>query len=184
MTIGTPTFYPAGPIEIRDGTVAAVKTVTGFANVFGNRVAPTKSEQLPLACVWHAGDRTEPWGDANVGAPSFDHTLSMAVDIMVAAGTEDQLNADIVLLMERVRAALLTDPDWVNLSEAVTRADATYSYPQEGTFAYARGVIEFELKFRSEWEPALPNALTSVVASYPPATAGPLMSVTLPGAAP
>ena len=83
MTIGAPSYYPAGPIDIRDGTIARVKAMTGFANVFGNRVLPTKDSQMPFACVWHAGDRTEPNGDANTGVPSFDHTLLMAVSIVV-----------------------------------------------------------------------------------------------------
>lgn len=182
MAIGTVEWFPAGPIEIRDATIARVKALTGFTNVFGNRVKPTKPEHLPVACVWHMGDRTEPWGEANVGAVGFDHTLSMAVDVMVRAGSEDALNAEIVALVEPVRLALLTEPTWVNLFEAVTKADAHYSYPDEGGFLYARGVIEFELRFRSEWSPATPNDFRGMAITGPAGL--PLQGITLPGATP
>lgn len=155
--IGTVEWFPAGPIEIRDATIARVTALTGFTNVFGNRVRPTKSDMLPLACIWHMGDRTDPWGEANVGPVRLDHTLAMAIDVMVKAGKEEDLNAEIVGIVEPIRLALLTDPSWRGLAEAVTKADVHYSYPDEGGFLYARGVIEFELKFRSEWTPAAPN---------------------------
>lgn len=182
MAVGTVAYYPAGPIDIRDATVASVRALTGFTNVFGNRVRPTKPDMLPLACVWHMGDRTEPWGDANVGSVRFDHTLGMAVDVMVKAGTEDQLNAEIVGLVEPVRLALLTDPAWVGMFEAVTKADVNYSYPDEGGFLYARGVIEFELKFRSEWSPATPNDFLQMAVTGPAGL--PQQVTTLPGTAP
>ncbi len=179
MVAGTVEWFPAGPIDIRDGTISRVMALTGFANVFGNRVRPTKSDQLPLACIWHMGDSTEPWGDANVGSVRFDHTLGLAVDIMVKAGNEDQLNAEIVGLAEPVRLALLTDPSWICLSEAVTKADIHYSYPDEGGFIYARSVIAFEFKFRSEWSPATLNDFLEMAVSSP--TGLPQQIITLPG---
>ena len=180
--VGTVTYFPASPIEIRDATIARVKALTGCTNVFGNRVAPTKSDQLPLACVWHMGDRTEPWGDANCGPPSFIHTLGLAVDVMVKAGTEDQLNAEIVGLMEPLRLALLTDPSWLAFVEDVTRAEVRYSYPEEGSFIYARAVLDLEVHFRSEWAPAAPNDFLGVVVNT---SAGlPQQVITLPGTDP
>ena len=183
--IGTVEYFPAGPIEIRDATIALVKALTGFANVFGNRVAPLKSDQLPLACVWHTGDRTEPWGAANTGAVSFIHTLGLAIDVMVKAGSEDQLNAEIVGLVEPLRLALLTDSSWVGLVEDITRAEVQYSYPDEGTFIYARGVLTVEVHFRSEWAPAVPNdfqRFDAAVGSDPNSFLEQIIS--LPGATP
>ncbi len=179
MIVGAPTYYPAGPIQIRDGTFDRVKVMTGFANVFKQRVLPTKDDQLPLACVWHGGDRTEPWGDANVGPPSFDHTLAIVVDIMTKAASQNALDAPIVDLVERLRATLLTDPTWVNLFEACSRCDVAYTYPGEGNFFYAKGTVTFELTFRSEWEPVIQTDFTEMDTTYPPT--GLLQTIDLQG---
>ena len=165
MTIGAPTFFPAGPIAIRDGTVSRIQAIPGFIKVYPFRTLPTKDENLPAACVWHAGERTDPWGDDNVGAPSFNHALTLAVDIVTAAPSETSLDASVVPLVEAVRATLLTDPTWVNLSEGVRRCDVRYSYPKETDTFLAVGTIEFEVTFRSTWEPYLPNTLTNVAAN-------------------
>ena len=155
--------------------------LTGFANVFGNRGAPTKAEQLPLACIWHMGDRTEPWGDANAGPPAFEHTLILAVDVMVKAASEDQLNVEITGLVEPLRLALLTDPSWLEMVDSVHRAEVRYSYPDEGTFIYARGVVEFELKFSSQWLPAVPNDLREVAVMVGAGSGAFAQSFALPG---
>ena len=158
MTVGTPTFYPAGPIQIRDGTAARVKAMSGFANVYSQRVLPTKDTQMPFACVWHAGDRTEPWGDDNVGAPRFDHSLTMIVDVVIASTSQAALDAPIVDLVERLRATLLTDPTWVALFESCERCDATYEYP-DGGFLYAHGVVQVRSDVPFRVEPGHPECL-------------------------
>lgn len=152
--VSAPVFLPAGPLAIRDGTLARVKAATGFANAWTQRPLPTKDEDLPFAIVWHGGDRTEPMGDANVGPPSFDHTLKLVVVVAVTAETPDGLDADVVAVTEAVRAALLTDPSWLALVEACTKADVGYAFPGDGQIPYARGLIEIEVTYRSEWPPA------------------------------
>lgn len=162
MTIGTPTYFPAGPIAIRDGAVALLTAMPGLKTVFAFRTLPTKPEHLPAACVYHAGDRTKPMGDANVGVPSFEHTLSLVVDVITAAPTEASLDSTVVPLVEAVKAALLTDPRWVNLIEACERVDTRYSYPKEGETFLCVGTVEFEVTFSSEWAPVAENDLREI----------------------
>lgn len=171
MPIGEPVFYPASPIEIRDGTAArltADATAIGLKNVFKSRTIPTKDDQIPFAAVWHAGERTEPNGDANVGSPSFIHTLTLVIDVVAKAGNETALDTSIVNLVETIRATLLTDPTWVNLFEGIERCDTRYSYPKETNDFLVEAMIEIEVTFRSEWPPYLPNMLKTVTVTPTP----------------
>ena len=182
MPTPAPEFFPAGPSDIIDGTLVRAKAASGFAG-WKQRALPTKDEDLPFVLVWHGGDRTEPWGDANVGAPTFDHTLKLIVVVAVTAETPDGLDAGIVAATERVRAALLTDPSWIGLFEACTKADVGYAFPGDGQIPYARGLIEFEVAFRSEWAPVVLNDFVDMAVGSPggSATAGlPQQVITLP----
>ena len=179
----TPEYFPAGSLEIRNGTFVRVAAATGYKNVWTQRALPTKDDQLPFAIVWHGGDRTEPWGEANVGVPSFEHTLKIVVVIAVTAETPDGLDPTIVEVTEGVRAALLTDPTWIGLFEACTKADVGYAFPGDGQIPYARGLIEFEVTYRSEWPPATPNDFRTMAVTVGGAGL-PQQVITLPGATP
>ena len=180
--IGTPEFFPAGPTEIIDGTLARAKAAAGVTNAWKQRPLPVKDEDVPFVLVWHGGDRTEPWGAANTGAPSFDHTLKLIVVVAVTAETPDGLDPLVTATTERVRAALLTDPSWIGLFEACIKADIGYAFPGDGQIPYARGLIEFEVMFRSEWPPATPNDFRTMAVTGPAGL--PLQVITLPGDAP
>ena len=168
MTVGTAEYFPdGGPIVIRDMAWNLVKTLTGFKNVWRQRALPEKPDQVPLASVWSPGDQTEPWGDANSGPPKFRHTMRLVVDIVTSTSTVDDLDPAVVALVEGVKARLLTDPAFVNLVESVERCDTAYSYPGEGSQLYARGVIEIEVVFHSEWAPVADNDLIEATFSNP-----------------
>ena len=170
MPIGSPTYYPASPVAIRDGTWQRVQTIQAFAgNVFRARLMPTKDMLLPYAMVHLVGERTEPWGDANTAEPSLDHTLTLGVEIVMASPAANAAgnaatapDADIVALVETVKATLMTDPTWVNLFEGLERANVRYAYPTESTELQVSALIEFDLTFRSSWEPYVPNDLTEI----------------------
>ena len=159
---GCPVFYPAGPIAIRDGTYDRVKTVPGLTNVLKARTAPGQDDMLPYAVVWFAGERTQPNGDANTGAPEFIHTLTLIVDVMVRAGDETTLDTAVVGFVETIRATLMTDSTWIGLFEGIERCDTRYAYPKEAADIVVQAMIEFEVTFRSVWQPYVPNDLDTV----------------------
>ena len=167
MTVGAPVFYPASPIAIRDGTVARLSAVPGLRKVFKARTIPGQDNQLPYAAVWLAGERTSAWGDANVGDPTFVHALTLVIDVMAKAGNEATLDQDIIAFVETIRATLMTDPSWVRLFESIERCDARYAYPKEAQDIVVQGMIEFEVTFRSEWPPVLPQTLSQVGVALP-----------------
>ncbi len=162
MPTGVPIFYPASPIEIRDGTAARLAVLSGLTEVYKARTTPGQDDQLPYACVWYVGERTQPNGDANVGAPSFLHTLTLVVDILAKAGDEASLDTEIVTLVETARATLMTDPTWIALFEGIEKIDTKYAYPKEATDIAVQAMIEIEVTFRSIWEPVVPNDLKTV----------------------
>ena len=164
----TVNFWPAAPIAIRDGTASRLVATNLFAHVFTARTQPTKDDQLPVACVWHAGERTQADGDPNTGAPGFVHTLTLAIDVLAKAGTEAALDADIVALVEQTRLALLTDSSWIALFEGIDRCDTRYSYPKETNDFLVQALIEIEVTLRSRWAPVTPNDLRSVAVFTPP----------------
>ena len=176
------TFYPAGPLTIRDGALSALQAARqtlGLTTVSKARTFPKQDGDLPYAAVWMAGEHTEPAGEANTGVPFFLHRMTLIIDVMAKGATEDALDADLAAMTEGVRALLLTSPTWLALVEGVERCDTRYEYPKEATSIMAQGTIELEVTYRSMWEPTLP-ALREVVVTYPPDTDGPILSVTFP----
>lgn len=157
------TYYPFSPDDIRDGTVQRLQaSVIGFKNVFRQRTIPTKDSQLPLAAIWTLRDRTAPNGDSNVGAPSFIHTLGLAIDIAAAANDDASLDAKLTAMAEGVRNTLLTDASWVQLFEGIEGCSIHYSYPPNGDLTLGIATIELEVTFRSEWPPIEENDFTQV----------------------
>ncbi len=174
MTIGAPIFYPAGPLEIRDGTASRLAAVPGLKTVATQRTVPTKDDVLPAALVYHGGERTEPNGDDNVGAPSFFHELTLVVDLVAQAANDAALDTLIVGLAEATRATLLTDATWINLFEGIRRCDVRYAYAKETNAFMAQATVEFEVTFRSAWPPYAPNDFTSVAVNPNAVTQPPL----------
>ena len=162
MSTGVPIFYPASPIEIRDGTALRLAVLPGLTNVYKARTTPGQDDQLPYACVWYAGERTQPNGDANTGTPSFLHTLTLVVDVMTKAGDDATLDTEIVGLVETARATLMTDPTWISLFEGIEKIDTRYSYPKEASDVVVQAIIEIEVTFRSRWEPVILHDLKTV----------------------
>lgn len=163
---GAAIFYPASPVEIRDGTVSRIRAIPFFKNVYGQRTKATKDDQLPIASVYHSGETTTPDGDANVGEPRFIHTLKLVVHLLVAAKDDDTLDGVIVNATEFVRGMLMTDSTWVDLFEGIERCDVRYAYPRETNDTFAQASIEFEVTFRSKWPPVAPNDFRQVVVGF------------------
>lgn len=166
--IGAPVFFPAGPIAIRDATFDRIATVPGFKNVFKANSSPNQDAQMPYACIWYSGERTEPNGDANAGVPAFKHTLTLTVDVVVRNVSDPAMDAEIVALVETTRATLLTDPDWVAMVEGIERIDTRYTYPSTAQDIVVLAVIELEVTYRSEWPPTLAHDLDVVTVTVEP----------------
>ena len=163
-TAGTPIFWPpGGPVAIRDGAVACLKATGYFKNVYRQKTTPTKDDQLPVAAVWIVRDDTLPMGDANVGTPSFDHTYTLCIDVLMKAATDDALTATLDDLGMKTRTALLCDGTWRQLFEGIERCSIHPIYPKETNVTFVQAAIEVVVTFRSAWPPYLPNDLKSIV---------------------
>ena len=168
-TLGQPKFYPeGGPTAIRDGAVALLKATGYFKAVFRNKTTPSKDDQLPCARVRIMRDDTEPMGDNNVGTPTFTHTLTLAVIIVVAAASDDALTAALDDLSLKTRTALLCDNDWRQTFEGIEKASIHPNYPNETNGKLVEAPIEIVVTFRSEWPAYLPNTLETIGATVEP----------------
>ena len=160
---GAPVYYPSSPIAIRDGTWQRLQGLSPFGGrVFRYRTIPTKDEQLPCICVFHGGEDGQPRGDSNTAEPKFEHRLTLAVDVLVKAGSEADLDGAIVPMVEAVKVTLLTDPSWVALVEGIERCSTRYAYPGDTNFFFVQATILFEVTFSSDWPSYVPNDLETV----------------------
>jgi hypothetical protein len=165
------TYFPASPIAIRDATYDRLKTIVGLKSVLKAITKPIKDYNLPIACVYNAGERTEPLGDANCGEPRFAHRLHLGIDVICTATSEAGLDNDIIAYVEQIKLTLLSDTSWLEMFEAIERVDVSYAYPKETSDYLVQGMIEIELFFRSSWEPVAPNDFRSVTVQINTGTA-------------
>ena len=166
---GVPIFWPSGgPTAIRDGAVAVLKATGYFRNVYKQKTTPTKDDQLPAAAVWMVRDDTAPMGDANVGTPSFDHTYTLCIDVLLTAASDDALTATLDDFSLKTRAALLCDADWRQTFEGIERCSIHPIYPKETNLFFVQAAIEVVVTFRSAWPPYLPNTLEAINATVEP----------------
>ncbi len=162
-TLGVPIFWPAGgPTAIRDGAIAVLKATGYFRNVYRQKTTPTKDDQLPAAAVWMVRDDTAPMGDANLGTPSFDHTYTLCIDVLLSAASDDALTATLDDFSLKTRSALLCDSDWRQTFEGIERCSIHPVYPKETNLFFVQAAIEVVVTFRSAWPPYLPNELKTI----------------------
>ena len=167
--LGEPIFWPdGGPIAIRDGAIAAMEATGWFKSVFRNKTTPTKDDDLPCAAVWLVRDDTAPMGDANLGTPSFDHTLTLCIDILMTAPDDDELTDTLDDLSLKARTALLCDANWRQTFEGIERASIHPVYPKDTNLTFVQAAIEVVVTFRSAWPPYLPNDLKTVIVDVEP----------------
>ena len=168
-TQGQPIFWPeGGPTAIRDATVSTLQATGYFKNVFRNKTTPTKDDHLPCAAVWLVRDDTEPMGDANLGTPSFDHKLTICVDVLMSAASDDALTAVLDDLALKTRTALMCDNAWRQTFEGIERCSIHPVYPKDTNLIFVQAAIEVVVTFRSAWPPYLPNDLTEINVTVQP----------------
>lgn len=144
---------------IRRATADALVGATAAGTrVHRTRRLPSKRTGLPALMVYALEDRMGRLGDS--GAPTFEHDLTLVVEAAVdGAGAEDEaLDALCAQVLDR----LLKDPAWLEVAGEVRAVRTRIAMSGEGDDDYLGAAIQFDLRFRTEWEPRVPDALTHV----------------------
>jgi hypothetical protein len=148
------TYFPDGPVAIRDATHDRLAKIGGIRKVLKTRTLPTKDDQLPIICVAHGGENGRPEGDANAGEPKFISDLHLLITIVDRADSDLVLDAGIARKVEEIKRTLFTDPSWLALFEAIESFAVTYHFPREADIVLCEGRMDLTVSYRSHWEPA------------------------------
>jgi hypothetical protein len=146
--------------EIITKTAERLRTLlvpTPFKSVYGVRTYPTKDDMLPCATVALGRDRMDADGDDNAGEPSFKHRTTINVSALCSAESQFFLTGRLNAAKNAILAALLSDPEWLSLVEAVSSIDVSMVYPNESGTVFAEARIALEVTFRTDWPPVVPD---------------------------
>jgi hypothetical protein len=132
--------------------------------VTSNRETPSRDEQLPVADVFVTDDEAKPMGGGVTGTFEFEHTAKLCVEVRDHANDGPELRQKLRAHVDIVYAALLpTFWDWAADAEGCGGARFAYVNPPEAGETEGRALIQFDILYRSTWDPstaALPNLAT------------------------
>lgn len=154
------TYYPAGPIDIRDATFDLLVQTGFFKNVYKCRTKPLKTDTqhdlLPSATIWFLEEEAEAMAEG-CGVPQFHEILRLAIDIVVAGGSEKSIDKDVTTLVRETKYSLLSNIVWLQHIKGVRSIKTDYAYPRETEDYLARGVINIDVSYDSIWSPEFPD---------------------------
>lgn len=145
--------------EIRRKTVEALLGATDAGErVYRTRRRPGTEDELPALLVYALDEEMTPSGDSG-SEPAFDHSLTLAVEVVVSAGPDADEGLD--RLCGQILDRLLRDPKWLDLAGDVDRIDTHTVLPKDGDRDYLGAVIKIILKYATLWPPRVPDVLSS-----------------------
>jgi hypothetical protein len=150
----TERWMPSSPLQMRDATYDRLKLLPPFdGRVHKILTYPTIDAELPVLCIAFGSDRASSEGEGNQGPPHFIHAFTLVISIIDAAESAWVLDASVMDKAEQMRAMLLTDPTWVNVSEGIDGIVTDVRYPQPGASPLCEVRTQITMRTRSWWEP-------------------------------
>lgn len=156
--------------DIRDATIARLETLARYHPagrpdlppvIRRTPVMPPQVDDLPCLLCFCLGQTMSAEGDANAGAPSFEHELKLAIASVLPADDSDALDDLTSAAGAEILELLLEDPDWLALFEAVTRVEQEVAFDQQN---YLAAIVRttITVTYRSDWPPRVPDTLALV----------------------
>ena len=118
---------------------------------------------LPSCAVYITRERREAFGNANHGAPTFRHELTITIAAAMAMRRQEQ--DELTILEERfdeIDILLLRNPEWVILTEGVQSMERQSQYSKVGDTPVAEIKIEMVLVFHTVYEPIITDTLETI----------------------
>ncbi|MFH5926441.1 hypothetical protein [Roseomonas xinghualingensis] len=156
------------PLPIRAGVRAAalallreqVPQVEG--RVHSARVWPipvgAERKSLPALLVYAFRERKAPTG--NLGAPSFNTTVTLAIMARAAGKREADVEAQLDEICGGIEAGLLEDPNFVSCLSSVGAIDTVIDIRGEGDLMVGEAAITIEVTWGENFEPRIPHLFT------------------------
>ena len=127
----------------RDTLVAAG---VGGGVVDVSRFAPIQAvEGTTYVRVYLRSGRYAADGHQGTGEPTFNRERRLMISVYRAAGAADAIDDDLDADIDAVLAALLTNAEWVGLTDGVGSIDIDYDAKEDGEFRSVEATISIEV---------------------------------------
>lgn len=115
---------------------------------------------LPILAVHILRERRVPDGQSNQTAPKFIHDLTLGFSgaVHVETDKQDQIH-DLEEWMATLDDILLSDPNFVKMTEGILAMDRVGQYAKVGETTLFEIRVEMNIQFRSYFEPRVPDDL-------------------------
>jgi hypothetical protein len=139
----------------------------GFGSTFKTyRQTPMLQVQpydLPVLAVHLLRERRVADGQAKQGEPKFIHdiTLGFSGAVSVATDEQNQIN-DLERWMATLDDILLSDPNFMNVTEGITAMDRVGQYAKVGETTLFEIRVEMSIQSRSNFPPRIDDVLATV----------------------
>ncbi len=144
--------------QLRHAVAEEVKRLLPTTNVVENRAITTYVAQLPVVIFTAPMEHKESWGP---GAPKFNTSVSLAVDIKAAGSTEDVLD-QWEALAERVELAVLGNAAVTRLVQEFSAVESHVTVDDSSGTPIASGRIVFQIVLPQVYDPAMPDRLLEI----------------------
>ena len=138
---------------------------------FGNRFKTYRKtpmlqvtpQDLPILAIHILRERRVSDGQPNQAEPKLVHQLTLGFSGAVHAETEDQNKLyQLEQAMSELDEVLLTNADWVMLTEGVESMDRQAQYAKVGETTLFEIRVEMTVAFRSYYPPVVPDWLDKI----------------------
>lgn len=139
----------------------------GFGTTFKTyRMTPMLQIQpgdLPVLAVHILREKRVPDGQPNITIPKFIHEMTLGFSGAVNMDTDkqDSIN-DLETWMATIDDILLSDPNFVRLTEGFTAMDRVGQYAKVGETVLFEIRVEMNIQFRSYFNPRVPDDLKTI----------------------
>jgi hypothetical protein len=118
---------------------------------------------LPILAVHILREKRVPDGQPNQAEPKFIHDLTLGFSgaVHVETDKQDQIH-DLEEWMATLDDILLSDPQFVMLTEGVTAMDRVGQYAKVGETTLFEIRVEMNIQFRSNFTPRVPDVLETI----------------------
>jgi hypothetical protein len=153
---------------IRDMAFLMFERSPGYKTIRKTTVRQLQPDDLPALTFFIASEQMVPDGDANVGEPRFESTITIGISVTRGFSDPVELDGLVDVDVDLIEATLLTSTTFLSLFEACTGITRQRLYPQQGETYFAELRLQMSFLTRVHFDPVAPNDfLDAVVRTRP-----------------